>query len=518
MSWPSSTRIALLCASFLTAACGVERATAPDAGTALSAAIASGTPTSLSASPASGVQINLSWSDNSPNETGFEVHRSSNGAAGTFALVATVRANVTGLSDPGRAPLTEYCYKVRVVRALGNGKNVTYSDFSNVACATTYGPPAVPANVTATSMYWGVITVAWSPPPTALGYRVQRSPTGADPWELIATTDASTTTYSDGGHATEAQNCYRVIAYNNWGDSPPSSTVCSAVLASPSNLAATAGAAGGVDLSWSDNSRYEDGYEVQRSGSDGVSTVVASLPVNTISYHDAPAAPGRYWYRIRAKKGGSYSYFSDYADALVASAPPSAPTNVRALATSSSSVAVYWQDMSADEQGFRVERSTDGRVTWTTAGTANWNQSELDEADRTAEQEVCYRVIAFNNAGNSPASNEDCTVPPAAPTELVATAVGSDAIDLSWSDNSGVEDGYDILRMYCYQDWYSGEWICGYSAIATVGRNATSYRDTGLNPSEDYMYVVVAFKVKGDLRGGSDWSNEASATTNPAPE
>lgn len=517
MTRQSKTRISLLCASLLTAACGVERATAPDAGTALSAALASGTPTSFSASPASDVQINLSWTDNSPNESGFEVHRSTTGSAGTFTLLATVGARVTSFSDPGRTPLTEYCYKVRVVRARGNGNKVTYSDFSNVACAITYGPPAAPSNVTATSVWWGAITVAWSLSPTAVGYRVQRSLTGTDPWELIATTDAATTTYSDGGRAAEEQNCYRLFAYNSWGESPPSTTACSAVLAAPSNLTATVGAAGGVDLAWSDNSRYEDGYEVQRSGADFVFTTIATLPANTNSYHDALSAPGRYWYWVRAKKVGSYSYFSNYVDALVATAPPNAPANVRAVPAGSSGVSIYWVDMSADEQGFRVERSTDGRVTWIAAGTAGWDQQVFFDGGRVAEQEVCYRVVAFNNTGDSPALDGDCATPPAAPSGLVATAVGSDAIDLTWSDNSGVEDGYDILRLYCYDDGYGG-WYCDYYTMATVGRNVTTYRDTGLNPSEVYTYVVIAFKEKGDLRGGSDWSNEASAMTNPAPE
>lgn len=515
MTFPSNTRTALLCASFLTAACGVDRATAPDPEAVLSAAIASGTPTSLTAWAASDVRIDLSWSDNSPNETGFEVHRSMS-STGTFTLLATVGANVTSFGDPDRTPLTEYCYKVRVVRARGNGNKVTYSDFSNVACATTYGPPAAPSNVSVTPMWWGEITVTWSPSPTASGYRVQRSPTGADPWELIATTDA--TSFSDGGRAAEALTCYRVIAYNAWGESAPSSTDCTAVPAAPSNLVATAAAAGGIDVAWSDNSQFEDGYEVQRSGSDFVFTVIGSVPAGASSYHDAVSTLGRYWYRVRAAKDAGYSYFSNYADALLAGAAPSAPANALAVPEGSTVVTVYWQDMSADEQGFRVERSTDGRVTWLAAGGTGWDQQTFIDAGRTPEQEVCYRVIAFNNMGDSPASNEDCTAPAAAPSGLVATAVGSDAIDLSWSDNSGVEDGYDILRQSCYEDWYSGGWYCDYPAIARVGRDVTSYRDTGLNPSESYTYLVVAFRTNGNRGGYSDSSNEASATTGPAPE
>jgi hypothetical protein len=45
------------------------------------------------ATAVSSSQINLSWIDNSNNETGFEIERSTDGT--TFTQIATVGANVT---------------------------------------------------------------------------------------------------------------------------------------------------------------------------------------------------------------------------------------------------------------------------------------------------------------------------------------------------------------------------------------------------------------------------------------
>ena len=40
-------------------------------------------------------RIDVSWQDNSANETGFEVHRSADGANGIFTRIATTAAGVT---------------------------------------------------------------------------------------------------------------------------------------------------------------------------------------------------------------------------------------------------------------------------------------------------------------------------------------------------------------------------------------------------------------------------------------
>jgi FtsP/CotA-like multicopper oxidase with cupredoxin domain len=90
--------------------------------------------------------------------------------------------------------------------------------------------------------------------------------------------------------------------------------------------------------------------------------------------------------------------------------------------------------------------------------------------------------------------------PPSAPSGLSATAVSSSAIDLSWNDNLGDEDGFDIERSL---DGLS------FSLLATVNAGVTTYQDTGLAASTTYSYRVSAYNGSGN----SAWSNVASATT-----
>ena len=115
-----------------------------------------------------------------------------------------------------------------------------------------------------------------------------------------------------------------------------------------------------------------------------------------------------------------------------------------------------WVDNATNETGFRVQRSLDLGVNWTTVVTIyGQNATSITDYSLTSEQRVCYRVIAFNADADSPPSNTDCTAPPAAPSGLTATVVDSKTVDLAWIDNSTVEDGYEVRRAREGEDWSS---------------------------------------------------------------
>src|SRR2546430_15800631 len=56
-------------------------------------------PSNTNALAVSWSQINVAWQDNSSNETGFEVHRSTTGASGRFALFLGVGGDVTAYNN-----------------------------------------------------------------------------------------------------------------------------------------------------------------------------------------------------------------------------------------------------------------------------------------------------------------------------------------------------------------------------------------------------------------------------------
>jgi chitinase len=86
-------------------------------------------PSGLSAVAVSASQINLAWADNSGDEGGFKVERSTDGV--TYTQIAVVGANVTAYSSTGLARNKSYRFRVR---ATGPGGDSAYS---NVASAKT---------------------------------------------------------------------------------------------------------------------------------------------------------------------------------------------------------------------------------------------------------------------------------------------------------------------------------------------------------------------------------------------
>jgi hypothetical protein len=159
------------------------------------------------------------------------------------------------------------------------------------------------------------------------------------------------------------------------------------------------------------------------------------------------------------------------------------------------------------EVGYRIERSTDG-ITFASAGKAISNATTYTDttADFSVEPSYFYRVVAFNQAGET-ASNifEVKATPPADPTNLVATAISGNQVDLTWTDNAINETGFRIERAL----GGSG----AFSSVGTVGLNVTTFSDTTANPVTTYDYRVFAVNIAGD----SLPSNIATATTLDVP-
>ena len=95
--------------------------------------------------------------------------------------------------------------------------------------------------------------------------------------------------------------------------------------------------------------------------------------------------------------------------------------------------------------------------------------------------------------------------PPAAPSNLIATAYSPTQINLAWTDNATNETGFTIQRSA----------NSNFTGVTTITLNAVdqvAYSNTGRAANTTYYYRVRAFNADGF----SAWSNTASATTPPA--
>ncbi|MGH7601064.1 MAG: fibronectin type III domain-containing protein, partial [bacterium] len=468
-------------------------------------------PSSLTASAVSNSQINLVWTDNSNNEQGFKIERTT-GAADTYAEIATIGANVTSYSNTGLSPNTEYFYRVRAYNAGG------HSDYSNEANATTLPTvPAKPGGLTAAAVSNTKINLAWvDSSNNEAGFKIERkiSQGGTGTYAQIVPQggiDANVTGFIDSSLAAKTTYFYRLRAFNAGGHSgysnPASTTTLPNPPATPSSLTAVAVSHSAINLTWVDNSNNENGFNLERKiGAAGTYVQIATVGVNIKSYVDTGLATNtEYFYRIRAHNAGGHSAYSNEANATTLPTVPAKPGGLTAAAVSNTKINLAWVDSSNNEAGFKIERKTAAGTyaQIVPQGGIGANVTGFIDSSLAAKTTYFYRLRAFNAGGHSGYSNSTIITtlpnPPDAPSNLTATVAGSSQINLTWLDNAGNENGFKIESKI-------GE-TGTYTEIASVGANATSYSNTGLIEDAPYFYRARA----ANTGGYSAYSNEVNA-------
>jgi titin len=99
----------------------------------------------------------------------------------------------------------------------------------------------------------------------------------------------------------------------------------------------------------------------------------------------------------------------------------------------------------------------------------------------------------------------DVVVTVADPTGLSASAVSATQVNLGWTDNASNETNYLVQR--------STDGGATWTNLATLGADATSYADTSVSASTNYVYRVQAYN--GSV--SSNYSNSAGVTTPAVP-
>ena len=106
---------------------------------------------------------------------------------------------------------------------------------------------------------------------------------------------------------------------------------------------------------------------------------------------------------------------------------PTAPSDLTATATGSSTIDLAWTDASSDETGFKIERSLNGSTGWTQIGTAAADATSYSDTGLSSGTAYYYRVRAYNTYGNSAYSASANDTTDAAPTVGAGRYVGSGA-------------------------------------------------------------------------------------------
>jgi hypothetical protein len=142
-------------------------------------------------------------------------------------------------------------------------------------------------------------------------------------------------------------------------------TIPSINILKPSDVTAQLAADATVRLTWSDNATGEQGYVVERKSEEQSSfQVLATLAENATQYSDTKVVDGvTYTYRMKAVS--TVKPHSAWSDNGLVDLPLLAPVNLAATALNVRSVALRWEDRSAHETAYVVEKAElrDGAMT-----------------------------------------------------------------------------------------------------------------------------------------------------------
>jgi len=459
---------------------------------AASARTLDGTPPSapgnLAGSAISQTQVSLTWGAAGDPQTGiaeYVVYRGGNEIGRTTSLA---------YQDNGLTADTQYSYQVSAV----NGQGDEGSRAGPVQVRTPANPPPdPPRDLSASAVSASAIDLSWTPPANdgnVASYRIYRngSPVGT----------ATSTSYRDSGLASYTIYEYRVTSVNGEGDeSAPSNAASARTLdgtppTAPGNLAGSAVSQTQISLTWAAASDPQSGiaqYIVYRDGNEIARTA-------TLAYEDgALESDQAYDYEVSAVngQGDGGNRAGPIEVRTLSDQAPDPPTGLSASAVDESTVDLAWDTHPDDDDldGYRVYR--DGSFVAGTAGTT-YRDTGLDPFTT-----YIYTVTALGEDGDESSPSQPATVatpdfsPPTVPQNVVATAVGTERIDVSWSESSDAESGIAGYRIF--RDG---------AEIAVTG--TAVFQDGELAPGTTYEYQVSAING-AELE--SDRSDPTSATT-----
>ncbi|HET6575955.1 MAG TPA: fibronectin type III domain-containing protein, partial [Fimbriiglobus sp.] len=114
---------------------------------------------------------------------------------------------------------------------------------------------------------------------------------------------------------------------------------------------------------------------------------------------------------------GAYELNAQFSGGGSTVTAPQAPGGLVAVATTTTQVDLSWQDNSGNEDGFRIERSTDG-FNFTPVGTADANATSYTVTGLAADTTYYFHVQAVNGGGASAWSDTALAATPPEPTPV----------------------------------------------------------------------------------------------------
>lgn len=410
-------------------------------------------------------------------------------------------------------------YTLRVESYTGSG--TYFLDISSGSNPPGPTVPSAPQNLLATADD-AQVTLSWSAPSSDGGsavtnYNVYRSSSsGTLASKTVIATLANVLAYTDTTVTNGTPYFYQVTAVNSVGESAGSNEASAAptepdnsapsITAVTRDTAGTTGEAKTVYATITDNVGVSgatvhytpiDGTETSTAMNRGdndlwsATVPIASDKVGSITYYitttDAAAniardpAAGTYFITVTDNDAPAVAVTSPANGAIVRGA-------IIISADANDNIGVMSVEFFDGENSIGIDATAPYNVSWSTVATSDGAHS--------------IRIQASDADGNSASSTINVTVdntPPTKPTNLVASVLSQNQIELEWSPSI---DSVGVAQYNVYRDGFK---------IGTVG--FTSYSDTSLSASTSYIYEISAV----DSAGNESLKSDPTTATTLAP-
>ncbi len=426
-------------------------------------------PSNLLASTISKTAIRLDWGQNPApafNETNFEIYQSEQ-AGGPYTLVAITTADVTNHTVTGLKAKTKYYYKLR---SVNNSSASSATVEVNASTDADIQPPTAPGNVIITGTTRSSISISWAASTDDVGvtqyniyvngvlsylttqtqFAVNNLQFGSTYNIYVKAKDASNNLSVPSnqvtGQALLTGLPYKYYTFTGtWNNLPNFATIVPRSTGVMPNVALTP-------------RTQNDNFAFLWEGS-------ITIPVTGTYYFRTNSDDGsRLWLGALNSSVSPYSF----------SGTPTVNNDGLHGSQNRTSVAL---SLTAGTYPIAIAFYEQGGGE---AMTVTWN---------TPQQAANTFVTIPNSAFADPAPPLGDAAP-VSPSNLVASSVSFKRIDLSWTDNSNNETGFEIFR--------SLNQASGFVTVGTTAANATSFIDSSLNASTTYYYQIRAISQYGE--------------------
>lgn len=250
----------------------------------------------------------------------------------------------------------------------------------------------------------------------------------------------------------------------------------------PSYLSAILTSDTTIELRWTDNCSFEDGFEIEYKLNNTNFIQIAYVDSNVTSYiyHSSFSQNDMHYFRVRAKSGSSYSGYSNTALSYI---QVQMPTNLNVNFSSDTTSIISWKDNTTFEDSYLVQVKLNNNYITIQQLPANTTSANISY-EFWNNVTYTFRVAAVSGyifSSSAPVSAKYLFY---APNNLSASHILLNSLKITWDNKNNFNTHYKVERKI--ND-------LNFSDYKTIYSGQSSFIDDKVDSASRYSYRISAF-------------------------